>query len=289
MKKKKILITGGSGFIGKNIIDILQKKNFTIYSLTRKPKKNKKNLKYIKDNLLNDIKFDKTCDVIIHCSAKSPEKNKFNYNDYKNNILMTKNLLKYTEKYKPKKIIFLSSLSIYGNIVSKKVTEKTRIQNSDLYGKSKLECENLLKKISKKIPVVSIRLPGVIGKNSVRNWLSRLIGDIKLNRSINIYNLDGFFNNTIHVNDLIKFIVKLINLKFKKFNKVCLATKKPIKIYEILNLLKKNYKFQNEKININRTKKKNFLIDYRFAKKNFNYIPTSTKSSLLKFIKENNF
>ena len=107
--------------------------------------------------------------------------------------------------------------------------------------------------------------------------------------SINVYNLNGSFNNTIHVNDLGKFITKLINFKFKKFNKVCLATKKPIKIYEIIDLFKKFYKLDNEKINIKQTKKKNFLIDYGLAKKKFDYIPTSTKSSLLKFMKENNF
>jgi UDP-glucose 4-epimerase len=289
MKKKKILLTGASGFIGKNIIDILQKKNFIIYCFVRKLKKNTKKIKYIKHDLLNYIKFDETCDVIIHCSAKSPEKNEFNYTDYKNNILITKNLIEYSKNNKPKKIIFLSSLSIYGKIITKKVNEKTRILSSDLYGKSKLECENLFKEISKKIPVISIRLPGVIGKNSVRNWLSNLINDVKKNKSINIYNLNGSFNNTIHVNDLGKFITKLINIKFKKFNKVCLATKKPIKIYEIINLFKKFYKLDNEKINIKQTKKRNFLIDYGLAKKKFDYIPTSTKSSLVKFLKENKF
>ncbi len=289
MKRKKILLTGASGFIGKNIIDILQKKNFIIYCFVRKQKKNTKKIKYIKHDLLNYIKFDKTCDVIIHCSAKSPEKDKFNYTDYRNNISITKNLIEYSKKNKPEKIIYLSSLSIYGRVVTKKVNEKTRILNSDLYGKSKYECENLFKKISKKIPVISIRLPGVIGKNSVRNWLSNLIDDVKANRSINVYNLDGFFNNTIHVNDLGKFITKLINLEFKRFNKVCLATKKPIKICEIIDLFKKFYKLENEKINIKQTKKKNFLIDYSFAKKNFDYIPSSTKRSLIKFMKENNF
>ncbi len=100
MKRKKILLTGASGFIGKNIIDILQKKNFIIYCFVRKQKKNTKKIKYIKHDLLNYIKFDKTCDVIIHCSAKSPEKDKFNYTDYRNNILITKNLIEYSKKNK---------------------------------------------------------------------------------------------------------------------------------------------------------------------------------------------
>lgn len=288
MKPKKILITGGSGFIGKNLVDILGKKNYKIFCLVRKNKKSKKNLIYLKSNLLNKIKFNELCDIIIHCSAKSPINNKFTHHDYKNNIIMTKNLIDHSKKFKPKKIIFLSSLSINGNIISLKVNEKTRNLNPDLYGKSKLVCENLLKKVSNRIPVISIRLPGVIGKNSVRNWLSTLIKDIKKKKTISVYNMNGPFNNTIHVDDLGKFILKLIDLNFKKFNKVCVATKNPVKIFEIIELLKKIYRFKIKKIKIKQTNKKNFLIDYQKAKKNFNYIPSSTKRTLIKFFKENN-
>ena len=55
MKPKKILITGGSGFIGKNLVDILGKKNYKIFCLVRKNKKSKKNLIYLKSNFRNKI------------------------------------------------------------------------------------------------------------------------------------------------------------------------------------------------------------------------------------------
>ncbi len=281
MEIKNILLTGSEGFIGSNVKSILVKNKFKVYCLVRKKKKNSKNIFYIKKNFLN-----KKCDVIIHCAAKSPENNKFHRNDYNENILITKKIIKYSLKYKPKKIIFLSSLSVHGKIISKKVNENTKILNPDLYGKSKLFCEKMLKKLSDKVSIVSIRLPGVIGKYSVRNWLTLILMKIKNNQSVDIYNLDKKFNNLIHVKELSLFIHKLINHEFNGYHNLYLGTKNPIKIQSIINIFKYHLK-SSIKLNVLGIKKNNFLIDYSNAKKNFNYKPTLTKKDIIRFIKEN--
>lgn len=281
MEIKNILLTGSEGFIGSNVKSILVKNKFKVYCLVRKKKKNSKNIFYIKKNFLN-----KKCDVIIHCAAKSPENNKFHRNDYNENISITKTIIKYSLKYKPKKIIFLSSLSVHGKIISKKVNENTKILNPDLYGKSKLFCEKMLKKLSDKVSIVSIRLPGVIGKYSVRNWLTLILMKIKNNQSVDIYNLDQKFNNLIHVKELSLFIHKLINHEFNGYHNLYLGTKNPIKIQSIINIFKYHLK-SSIKLNVLGIKKNNFLIDYSNAKKNFNYKPTLTKKDIIRFIKEN--
>ena len=281
MEIKNILLTGSEGFIGSNVKSILVKNKFKVYCLVRKKKKNSKNIFYIKKNFLN-----KKCDVVIHCAAKSPENNKFHRNDYNENILITKKIIKYSLKYKPKKIIFLSSLSVHGKIISKKVNENTKILNPDLYGKSKLFCEKMLKKLSDKVSIVSIRLPGVIGKYSVRNWLTLILMKIKNNQSVDIYNLDQKFNNLIHVKELSLFIHKLINHEFNGYHNLYLGTKNPIKIQSIINIFKYHLK-SSIKLNVLGIKKNNFLIDYSNAKKNFNYKPTLTKKDIIRFIKEN--
>ena len=281
MEIKNILLTGSEGFIGSNVKSILVKNKFKVYCLVRKKKKNSKNIFYIKKNFLN-----KKCDVVIHCAAKSPENNKFHRNDYNENISITKTIIKYSLKYKPKKIIFLSSLSVHGKIISKKVNESTKILNPDLYGKSKLFCEKMLKKLSDKVSIVSIRLPGVIGKYSVRNWLTLILMKIKNNQSVDIYNLDQKFNNLIHVKELSLFIHKLINHEFNGYHNLYLGTKNPIKIQSIINIFKYHLK-SSIKLNVLGIKKNNFLIDYSNAKKNFNYKPTLTKKDIIRFIKEN--
>ena len=177
-------------------------------------------------------------------------------------------------------------MSVHGKIISKKVNENTKILNPDLYGKSKLFCEKMLKKLSDKVSIVSIRLPGVIGKYSVRNWLTLILMKIKNNQSVDIYNLDQKFNNLIHVKELSLFIHKLINHEFNGYHNLYLGTKNPIKIQSIINIFKYHLK-SSIKLNVLGIKKNNFLIDYSNAKKNFNYKPTLTKKDIIRFIKEN--
>ena len=98
---KKILITGGSGFIGTNFINYLDTKNkFKIYNIDKvssvsiperfKKINNKKNYKFIKLNLINFLNLKKCFkkikpDIVVHMAAEShvdrsidnPEKNLF--------------------------------------------------------------------------------------------------------------------------------------------------------------------------------------------------------------------
>ena len=54
-KKKIIFITGGSGYVGSNLIKLLLKKKFFIFALSRKVRKNKNNLKWIKNSEIKKI------------------------------------------------------------------------------------------------------------------------------------------------------------------------------------------------------------------------------------------
>lgn len=282
---KSILLTGSRGFIGSYLTKYFSKKNYMVYCISRKNKKNKKNIFYIKCDLNKEIKLNRTFDIVIHLAAKSPI-NKLNSDGFKNNIRITKNLVEYLQKNRPQKIIFTSSISIYGKILDRLVNENTKKRNLDKYGKSKLECENILRDNLKYVPTISLRLPGVIGKNSVRNWLSKIMESSKKKEIINIYGLNNKFNNLIHVKELCKFIDILIKKKFIGFNNLCLGSKKPINISKILRLVETNLKTKL-RIKIIKGKRKNFLIDSSKAIKKFNYNPISTEKGLIRFIKEN--
>jgi len=282
---KSILLTGSRGFIGSNLTKYFSKKNYKIYCISRKNKGNKKNIFYIKCDLNKEIKLNRTFDIVIHLAAKSPI-NKLSLDGFKNNIRITKNLADYLQKNRPQKIIFTSSISVYGKILDRFVNENTKKRNLDKYGKSKLECENILRNELKYVPIISLRLPGVIGKNSVRNWLSKIIESSKKKEIINIYGLNNKFNNLIHVKELCKFIDTLIKKKFIGFNNLCLGSKKPINISEILRLIETNLKTKL-RIKIIKSKSKNFLIDSSKAIKKFDYKPISTERGLIRFIKEN--
>ena len=283
-------MTGSEGFVGSFLKKVLLKSKYKIFCLVRENKriKNVKNVRYIKSDISKIIKAPNIkYDAILHCAAQSPVL-KVKKNDYLiDNIDATKNIIKFAKKSNTKKIIFLSSISVYGKINSNIVNEKSKILSPDNYGKSKLICEKLLQNEKKDFISLSIRLPGVIGEKSVRNWLTRTLYAVKQNKNIKVFNKKKLFNNAIHVEELCKFIISVVKIKFIKHQSICLSTKNPISIEKIINLFIDNFNFNTSNLNYIKKKKKSFLINHSKAKKLFKYSPSSTKDSVLKFIKEN--
>jgi len=123
-----ILVTGGAGYIGSHIIELLVKKKtnrvVVVDNLSTGYKIliNKKS-KFFKGDINNQKLIKKlinkfNIDTIIHLAASlnvsEAEKNKKKY--YKNNIRGTNNLILSCKNTTVKNIIFSSSCSIYGNI-----------------------------------------------------------------------------------------------------------------------------------------------------------------------------
>jgi len=139
--KKKILITGGCGFIGSNICIFLKNKNYNVYSLDNLSRKSSKyNLNILKKNRIKNYKFDISnykklsllpkFDFIIDCCAEAAvEVSKKEIDRVVNtNLIGTINILKKVKKDKSK-LIFLStsrvnSIKSIQNIIKKKIINK---------------------------------------------------------------------------------------------------------------------------------------------------------------------
>lgn len=165
----KILITGASGFIGKNLISYLNQKNYKLKILYR----NNNYANYLKKfgeiyfcdlkNLNSLNGFLKDVEVIIH-SAGSVRGN--SYKDfYEGNVSTTENLIKLIKKEAPnlKKFIYLSSLSASGPSNGENPPTEEEIPTPvSYYGISKLQAEELIKS-NLNIPFFILRLTGVYG------------------------------------------------------------------------------------------------------------------------------
>ena len=163
MKKFKILITGSSGFIGKQLVKKLYKKN-NLYLLDKK-KFSKKNTQYFKIDLLDKNKLenffiDNKIDIIIHLASEifDDDKNVYNYN-----TTTSKNLIELAEKYNVNHIIFTSTFSIYERNYNIPIRENQKPSAKNFYGKSKYQIEKIIKR-SKIKKFTILRIPVVVGK-----------------------------------------------------------------------------------------------------------------------------
>ena len=157
---KKILITGGAGYIGSHISEILikeKKKIFIVDNLSTGHKKliNKK-AKFFRVNI-NNIKKIKSIiiknkiDSVIHLAASLiiGEGEKYPKKYFRNNVLNTKNLITACANTTIKNFIFSSTAAVYKD-GKFKVTEKSSLSPKSIYGRTKLAAEKIIIKNCKK-------------------------------------------------------------------------------------------------------------------------------------------
>ena len=282
---KNILITGGAGYIGSHIAEILLKKNkrvFLIDNLSTGHRKliNKK-AKFFKldihnKNKVKNIIENHQIDSIIHLAAnliigegqKKPEKY------YKNNVLGTQKLLEACHKTNVKNLIFSSTAAIYKE-GQYQVSEKSTIKPKSIYGKTKIKAESLIKKFAKKNKInygilryfnIAGSSPsgkiGLINKNSDNLFKNFSTEVIKNKPKLKIYGTnyktkDGTcIRDFIHVSDIAE-IHYLVLEKINKFNVSKILNCGYNKGISVLQVAKEFERISQKKINIIYSKRRN--------------------------------
>ena len=277
---KKLLILGGSGFVGRSIVDyginknLIKNKINKIYILSRSVKfsQNKKkhiSITYINKNMLDVNKLPQV-DYIIYCLKNSNIKIS---NSYFNQFLK---ILKNFKK-KPK-ILFTSSGAVYGkNINKRKDIEHKKIDNilidkfvgyKKRYAKEKLFLEEKFKDLAKKNYKVSIaRCYTFIGKNIIHyNYaISDLINAANNKSKIILNSHIDVFRSYMHSDDLSNWLITIL----KNSNTKC-------PIYNVGSDKIINLKSLTKKIGIMTNKK--ILFKIKKSKKFDYYIPSINKA-----------
>lgn len=212
-----VLITGATGFIGKNLIPALIRFQ-KIRILVRKTS----NIELFKKNSKIEITYGELekdegieqalngVDTVVHCAARTIGKNFIEY--YRTNTTGTANLIRAMNKKKIKKILYLSSHAVCGPGCEKKsVKESDQPNPVSFYGMTKKLAEEIV--MNSGINYTILRPVSVYGPYDME-----ILKYIKLlNRGIcPVIGFGEKYINLIFITDLVELIITLI--RANKFN-----------------------------------------------------------------------
>ena len=271
MKGETILVTGGAGYIGSGIVKTLIDKEFNVLVIDDLSKGEKKyvdprarlfKIDLCKKEKLIEIFSKNKIDCAIHCAAKKAvyesEKKPITY--FENNISGTINLLNAMNSGGCNKIIFSSTACVYKSTPSGIYSENSKLANNNVYGFTKIKCEELIKEFSRisGMEYVIFRYFNVAGdigleylEKNPQNIFPKLCEAIKNNEDFCIFGKkyktpDGTaIRDYISLSDLIDAHVKAI--EYPKDDIFNLGTKKGTSILEIIKEFEKQL---NRKIKV---------------------------------------
>jgi dTDP-glucose 4,6-dehydratase len=206
---KKIIVTGGLGFIGSNLIGLLLKKNYSVINIDKvsysssfynvKEFKNSKNYKFIKcdikDKKLKKIILKYKPNIIFNLAAETHVDrsidNPKNFID--SNILGVYNLLECFKGFSKKnrtKLIHISTDEVYGDVLRGRASENYPYNPSSPYAASKAASDHLVSSYVKtyKIPAIITNCSNNYGpKQHPEKLIPKLIYNILNNKNLPIY------------------------------------------------------------------------------------------------------
>ena len=231
---KKVIVTGGLGFIGSNLIDLLISKNYHVINIDKityssnfyniKEHRNSRKYKFIKcdikekkiKKILFNYKpiaiFNLAAETHVDRSIDNPE------NFIQSNIVGVYNLLEcfkeFSKKYKSK-LIHISTDEVYGDILTGRSAENYPYQPSSPYAASKAASDHLVSSYVRtyKIPAIITNCSNNYGpKQHPEKLIPKLIYNILNNKPLPIYGRGTNSREWIYVKDHCEALLKV----FKK-------------------------------------------------------------------------
>ena len=228
---KKIIVTGGLGFIGSNLIELLLEKNFYVINIDKgtyssnlyntKDFRKSKKYKYLKLDISNKKIgkiftkykpsgiFNLAAETHVDRSIDNPG------NFIQSNIVGVYNLLEYFKKFSKKnksRLIHISTDEVYGDILNGRSDEKYPYQPSSPYAASKAASDHLVSSYIRtyNLPAIVTNCSNNYGpKQHPEKLIPKLIFNIMNNRPLPIYGKGKNSREWIYVKDHCEALIKV--------------------------------------------------------------------------------
>jgi len=237
--RENVFITGGTGFIGKCIVNkLLECENLNLSILSRNNYNNGHKLQYIKGNILDFECVEhviKNADYVIHLAGNKNNPNSY----YQTNVEGTRNVIKAcSANQKLKKLLYLSSVGVIGKTKDSIIDENSYCNPQNDYEISKYKAELLVQEYSKKVKgrVIILRPTNVFGENDPDLHLLNLLRSI-INHRFYVVGSDvsRYYLNYLYVREISELVPSLLEAKTKN-DLYILNT--PTRLYDFIMIIK---------------------------------------------------
>ncbi len=222
MRGKKVLITGGAGFVGSNLCERLVKLDASV-SIFVLPKENLERIEKIKDkieiikgNLLNEKDIGKAIegkDYLFHIAWQTDLKKSMGYpkKDVENDLVGLVNILEICRRNNPNiKIIFASTVTVVGSVDKIPCNEELKENPSSVYDIHKLFAEKYLQMYFEinGLKTCVLRLSNVFGEgqridNPNRGVLNFMIGRALRGEELTVYGKGDFIRDYNYIQNYV--------------------------------------------------------------------------------------
>jgi UDP-glucose 4-epimerase len=247
-----ILITGVGGFIASHIANRFISEGFSVVGVDDFSSGRRENVPPGVDLIVGDLadqdiiqKLPKSCILILHLAGQSSGEMSFDNPilDLNKNSISTLNLIKYGIEVGVKKMLFASSVSIYGFVGDRPLVENDVSDPSSCYGVSKLAAEGYLRIYSKQLAYVNMRMFNVYGpgqdmKNLRQGMISIYLAQALSGGNIHVKGSLNRFRDYIYIDDVVEAWFRASTFEGVKNIAINVGTGVRTTVNELLHIIK---------------------------------------------------
>jgi UDP-glucose 4-epimerase len=252
----RVLVTGGSGFIGKYLVKSLIEKGNVVTIFDNFSNSSKKSILNLIDIGAKAIEGDitklheisdavKNQEIVIHLAAKISVQESIRnpLETFQVNVDGTKNVLVACEKNRVKKLIVASSAAVYGEgSPDVKLIEESETNPISPYGESKLKMEQEIREFASKhdIDCVILRFFNIYGigqSDEYAGVISKFANCIQQDIPLIIYGNGKQTRDFVAIEDIVNLICRILTLKLEKRFDVYNIGNEKSTIFDLANLM----------------------------------------------------
>jgi len=248
----RVLVTGIGGFIGSKVSQRLLSEGYSVYGVddfsTGKIENVPEGIEVLAHDLSDKAiiaKLPPKINIILHLAGQSSGEKSFDdpLRDMDCNVSSTLNLIRYGIQHKVERIIYASSMSVYGPTANTPIDETHQCSPLSCYGVGKLSAEAYLKVFQAQLPFVAFRIFNVYGPGQNLADLRQGMVSIFLAQALKDGNVTvkgslERFRDFIYIDDVVEAWVRAMTSHEAKNKIINLGTGRQTIVQELLQQFK---------------------------------------------------